>query len=71
MVIEGKKAVGVDVIKNGRKQRMTASEEVLLSAGTIGSPQLLMLSGIGPKKHLEDLKVSPAFFVNIVGNYDK
>ncbi|KAF9567995.1 alcohol oxidase [Agrocybe pediades] len=37
---------------NGKLQQATATREVVLSAGTFGSPQLLMVSGIGPKKDL-------------------
>jgi len=47
-----KKATGVQVIINGKSQTIKASKEVLLSAGTFGSPQQLMLSGIGPKDEL-------------------
>ncbi|CAL1544147.1 unnamed protein product [Lymnaea stagnalis] len=50
-------ATGVQFIRNGRKYVINAQKEVILSAGAIGSPQILMLSGIGPKKHLEDLKI--------------
>ena len=41
----------------GRLKKIYSNKEVILSAGAIGSPQILMLSGIGPKDHLEDLNV--------------
>ena len=50
-------ASGVFFIKNMRKQYIKAKREVILSAGAISSPQLLMLSGVGPKKHLHDLHI--------------
>ncbi|XP_049869051.1 ecdysone oxidase-like isoform X1 [Pectinophora gossypiella] len=45
-------AFGVEVERNGRKIYFYASLEVILSAGTINTPQLLMLSGVGPAEHL-------------------
>ncbi|XP_069136670.1 glucose dehydrogenase [FAD, quinone]-like [Argopecten irradians] len=53
IIIRNKKAVGVECISNGRKLRLLARKEVILSAGAINSPHLLMLSGIGPKHHLK------------------
>ena len=52
--IRDKKARGVYVIRNGRKRFVRARKEVILSAGAINSPQLLMLSGVGPKDHLAE-----------------
>ncbi|XP_069102989.1 glucose dehydrogenase [FAD, quinone]-like isoform X2 [Argopecten irradians] len=57
VMIENKQAVGVEFIQNGRKKSVMASREVILSAGTIGSAQLLLLSGVGPKDHLTDLGI--------------
>ena len=42
------------MIKDGRKHIIRSNKEVILSAGAIGSPHILMLSGVGPKKHLMD-----------------
>ena len=57
IVVEGNKAVGVSFIKDNRKYTTFAKHEVILSAGTFASPQILMLSGIGPKQHLESLGI--------------
>ena len=54
VLFEGKKAVGVEYHKGSSVRQVTARREVILSAGAIGSPQILMLSGIGPANHLKD-----------------
>ncbi|EFA05528.1 glucose dehydrogenase [FAD, quinone] [Tribolium castaneum] len=51
---ESRRAYGVEFIKNGKKQIVLARKEVILSAGAINSPQLLMLSGVGPAEHLQE-----------------
>ncbi|XP_056634877.1 glucose dehydrogenase [FAD, quinone]-like [Diorhabda sublineata] len=52
-----KTAKSVLFSKNGRIYRAKSSKEILLSGGTIASPKILMLSGIGPKNHLEALGI--------------
>lgn len=54
IIIENKRAVGVEITQAGRLLELHANKEVLLSAGTINSPQILLLSGIGPKEHLAE-----------------
>ena len=56
VLIEDKKAVGIEYEKNG-ELRQAYADEVVLSAGAIGSPHLLMLSGIGRKEQLEAVEI--------------
>ncbi|HVK50702.1 MAG TPA: choline dehydrogenase [Pseudoxanthomonas sp.] len=58
VVIEQGRAVGVSYVDKGREVQVRAEREVLLSGGAINSPQLLMLSGIGPADHLRKHDVS-------------
>ncbi|KAG8178923.1 hypothetical protein JTE90_014129 [Oedothorax gibbosus] len=57
ILLENGRAVGVVFDRKGTTYEVRASKEVVLSAGAINTPQLLMLSGIGPQKHLEDLNI--------------
>ncbi|MFT7593538.1 MAG: choline dehydrogenase [Paracoccaceae bacterium] len=52
VVIEEGRAVGVEVLRGGKPEVITARREVILASGSINSPKLLMLSGIGPVAHL-------------------
>ncbi|CAG9770840.1 unnamed protein product [Ceutorhynchus assimilis] len=52
-----KQVQGVEMVKNGRTYFVKAKKEVISSAGAINSPQLLMLSGVGPKKHLSNIGI--------------
>ncbi|WP_432181551.1 GMC family oxidoreductase [Streptomyces sp. NBC_00063] len=52
VALEGGRAVGVRIVKDGQRQAVRAAREVVLSAGTFNSPQLLMRSGIGPGDEL-------------------
>ncbi|SDP68723.1 GMC family oxidoreductase [Lentzea jiangxiensis] len=56
VVFDGVKATGVDYTVGGRQIRLEATE-VVLCAGTVGTAQLMMLSGIGPADHLRDRNI--------------
>ena len=63
--LEGTRVRGVVIAKSGREITIPAEREVLLTSGAIGSPQLLMLSGIGPADHLQSHGVKPV--IDLVG----
>jgi len=52
VIIEGTHTVGVAYIKDGNEHQVRLSKEVIVSGGSINSPQLLMLSGIRPAEQL-------------------
>ncbi|MES2815666.1 MAG: choline dehydrogenase [Pseudomonadota bacterium] len=54
VVMEGKRAVGVEIDTRAGRQVIRAGREVILAASSINSPKLLMLSGIGPAAHLKE-----------------
>ena len=55
IVVERGRAGGVEMMDGSR---ITAASEVILSSGAIGSPRMLMLSGIGPAEHLSEVGIS-------------
>ena len=57
IVVERGRAVGVEIIEKGERKILRAEREVVVTSGTIGSPKLLMLSGIGPADHLKSVGV--------------
>jgi choline dehydrogenase-like flavoprotein len=66
--LEGDRAVGVRLRKGRRGSEVVrAAREVILSAGAIGSPQLMLLSGIGPADELRDAGVEPRHALEGVG----
>lgn len=54
---QSKRAYGVVLTKFGQKIHVIARKEIIVSAGAINSPKLLMLSGIGPRAHLQDMNI--------------
>lgn len=56
IILNGKRAEGVAIVdSSGGETTIQAAREVIVSSGTIGSPKLLQLSGIGPRQHLESV----------------
>jgi choline dehydrogenase-like flavoprotein len=53
VVFDGDRAVGVELVRNGVRERLEADREVILAAGAYQSPVLLLLSGIGPAADLQ------------------
>lgn len=57
LLFEGRRAVGVEYRQGNELKQVRAQREVLLSAGALQSPQILMLSGVGPGAHLRQLGI--------------
>jgi len=57
ILFKGKRAVAVKYSVDGVLHEVRARKEIILSAGAFGSPQILMLSGVGPALHLQDLGI--------------
>ena len=67
ILLKDKRATGVEFVHQGQTKQLLAGKEVLLCAGAFGSPQILMLSGIGPRQHLVDMGIAPAHDLPGVG----
>jgi choline dehydrogenase len=60
LLTEGHRVTGVEYVRDGRVERVRATREVVLSAGAVDSPRVLMLSGIGPGDHLRSHRIEVA-----------
>ena len=67
ILIENKKATGVIIKTKSGETTLLAQKEIVVSAGAINTPQLLMLSGIGPAKHLKEMDIEVAHDAKNVG----
>ncbi|HEX4804358.1 MAG TPA: GMC family oxidoreductase N-terminal domain-containing protein, partial [Conexibacter sp.] len=67
VLFDGTRAVGVEASQLGHVQELRARREVILCAGTYNSPQLLMLSGVGPAEHLVLREIEPLLDQPAVG----
>jgi choline dehydrogenase-like flavoprotein len=57
--LEGSRAVGIEYVQEGQQRHALAQREVIIAAGALRSPQLLMLSGLGPAPLLEAASITP------------
>lgn len=67
IVLDGTRATGVEYLHHGKVERVHANREVVLSAGPYNSPQILMLSGIGPADHLRSVGIKARHDLEGVG----
>ncbi|WP_292936598.1 MULTISPECIES: GMC family oxidoreductase N-terminal domain-containing protein [unclassified Novosphingobium] len=67
IIIENGCATGVEYLHNGKRKRVRASREVIVAAGAIASPQILLLSGVGPADELAAIGIEPVIDLPGVG----
>jgi 4-pyridoxate dehydrogenase len=58
ITLHGSTAHGIEYLKGGRLHRVDAAREVIVSGGAFSTPQILMLSGIGPARHLREIGIA-------------
>src|SRR5258708_4702915 len=58
ITLRGTAAQGIEYLKGGRLHRVDAAREVIVSGGAFSTPQILMLSGVGPAGHLRELGIA-------------
>lgn len=69
VLMDGLRAIGVEVVHKGETKRLLCQREVILAAGAFGSPQLLMQSGIGNPEHLRPLGIEVKLPLRDVGDH--
>ena len=69
VIFEGNRATGVEYVKDGALIGVSASSEVILSAGAIGSPQILQMSGVGDPDHMAVLGIEVVAANSHVGQH--
>ena len=67
IIIENSSAIGVEIKNKNKLEKIFIEKEVLLSAGAINSPQILMLSGVGPEEELKNHGIKVISALNGVG----
>lgn len=58
LTFDGRRVTGLSYTRNGQAHQVTARREVILSAGSVNTPQLMMLSGLGPARDLQKLGIA-------------
>ena len=67
IIFDGKKAIGIEVKIRNEVKKIYANKEIILSGGSINSPQLLMVSGVGPADHLKEKGIHVVHAIEGVG----
>jgi choline dehydrogenase len=74
LVFDGKRCVGVEFRRGGNTTTVRANREVIVSGGSVNSPHILQISGIGPAAHLQSLGIPvvhdlPGVGANLIDHY--
>jgi len=67
IIFDGGRAMGVRYVVDGRDEVARANREIILCGGAVNSPQLLLLSGVGPADHLKSMGITPVIDLPGVG----
>jgi len=68
ILLDGNRANGIETVEGGQVTRFYADQEVILCGGAFNSPKLLMLSGIGPTAHLQEMDIPPSVDLPVGAN---